>query len=756
MAALLGRLGLAGGGARGAAELALDFSAAAITLYERTPAGGWQKFASTDLSDPEFPVIIALLRTEAETRARHDRPVRLWLPADQILHLTAAIGPGDEAARRAAAFKLVAAQGRYRPQDLAIAVSPPDRQGNATVLATFAETWREARQYASRWGFVPGAVSTRHHAGAFGRDGPELRLLREPARAGQPPSRPSTWLGALLPSRTLSGRQAAIGLGAAAVFATAAVLWGAGPWHRPVGPTSGEAARAAPVSGDESGDPPGSAPMPLSMPGDLAAAGSAAGVASRAADAGPAAAPIRPLTPAATLPATPASVRPPAPSLPEPLRAGGPPALAALDAAKTDGAEAALIRRPQATAVAPGLLLPASLKPPAAVARAPGLPGRFERDPVRVAASPAAQPDGSGWIAAFGPAQDPTGLSSPARAAGAPPLLRAALPRSVPVVAVGPALPVLAAEPAIPEQALLPTATPAVPNNPEADAAPPLPSVPATLVPPLAAAGAGDPVAADAATRPIDGPVPLPRARPARGAAGASDALPAAPADSQGAGAAGAGDTDATGAATPVTPSDPSSPLTRRVLPRPRPAGLSGTVTGGSAVSGTERVWRHASDPAGTSGPGVSWPTTVATDPGTGLRAGKGGDPATPAGPDPSGSRVAAIMAPKPPVRPDRTGRSGSPAPASASSVLPKITPAVPGTVRATATEPGIPLNQTSLVGIVHVDGASKALVRLPDGRYRSVVVGDVIEGWRISGIGTDAMRMSRSGEERTLMLVSR
>jgi len=47
-------------------------------------------------------------------------------------------------------------------------------------------------------------------------------------------------------------------------------------------------------------------------------------------------------------------------------------------------------------------------------------------------------------------------------------------------------------------------------------------------------------------------------------------------------------------------------------------------------------------------------------------------------------------------------------------------------------------------------------LLRLPNGRYRSVIVGDVLDGWRVSMIGADAMRITRSGEDRTFLLVTR
>ncbi|MEL6478081.1 MAG: hypothetical protein AAFR17_12215 [Pseudomonadota bacterium] len=76
--------------------------------------------------------------------------------------------------------------------------------------------------------------------------------------------------------------------------------------------------------------------------------------------------------------------------------------------------------------------------------------------------------------------------------------------------------------------------------------------------------------------------------------------------------------------------------------------------------------------------------------------------------------------------------------------------------VRRAATEEGLPLDRTSLIGIINVNSGREALVRLPNGRFRRVGRGDVLDGWRVSLIGRDAMRLSRSGKNHTLLLVGR
>ena len=159
-----------------AVELALDLTVDAIILHERAPHGGWKKFAAAQINDPEFPMVIGLLRGEAEAHAGGPRPVRLWLPGEQVLKRRAQIKDGPPAARLRAAFDYIDRQTFYRPEDIAVAVAPANRNGEAALLITFAKTWREARAYAARWGFIPGEVSTRHHAADFGVNGPVFRL----------------------------------------------------------------------------------------------------------------------------------------------------------------------------------------------------------------------------------------------------------------------------------------------------------------------------------------------------------------------------------------------------------------------------------------------------------------------------------------------------------------------------------------------------------------------------------------------------
>ena len=121
-------------------------------------------------------------------------------------------------------------------------------------------------------------------------------------------------------------------------------------------------------------------------------------------------------------------------------------------------------------------------------------------------------------------------------------------------------------------------------------------------------------------------------------------------------------------------------------------------------------------------------------------------------GPD-APTNFASLTAPMPKSRP---ARPKVPRGLPSISALPAITGIGPRSIRAAATEQGLPLDRATLIGILNLNTGRKALLRLPNGRYRSVIVGDVLDGWRVSMIGLDAMRITRSGEDRTLLLINR
>ncbi|MEM9044286.1 MAG: hypothetical protein AAGC81_06300 [Pseudomonadota bacterium] len=90
----------------------------------------------------------------------------------------------------------------------------------------------------------------------------------------------------------------------------------------------------------------------------------------------------------------------------------------------------------------------------------------------------------------------------------------------------------------------------------------------------------------------------------------------------------------------------------------------------------------------------------------------------------------------------------------------------VPRTARTTGTRKlsvtraakreGLPLNRTSLIGIINVQSGREALLRLSNGRIQRVARGEVVQGWSVRLIGQDAVRLERGDETHTLILVTR
>ena len=115
-------------------------------------------------------------------------------------------------------------------------------------------------------------------------------------------------------------------------------------------------------------------------------------------------------------------------------------------------------------------------------------------------------------------------------------------------------------------------------------------------------------------------------------------------------------------------------------------------------------------------------------------------------------SVYAALAAPEPSRRPKIFERAiTQPKPVASVAAV-----AIPRSVQSAARQRGLALDQTSLIGILDARDGRQALVRTPDGSFRKVARGDVIDGWRVSSISREALRLTRQGQNRTLLLVTR
>ncbi|WP_285669417.1 hypothetical protein [Paralimibaculum aggregatum] len=173
--------------------LALDFSTDGVALHLRDAGGGWGPAAAAAIEGTGFADRVAALRAVAESEGVAGEPALLWLPPEQVFaRRLAADDPALASPAETAAW--VGAALLQPPEGLVLAVSEPDGGGTVTVLAALHDTWSEAQDYAAQWGFLPGPVSTRHEADAFGAAGPvfaPVNAALATAPEGPPEAEPS-------------------------------------------------------------------------------------------------------------------------------------------------------------------------------------------------------------------------------------------------------------------------------------------------------------------------------------------------------------------------------------------------------------------------------------------------------------------------------------------------------------------------------------------------------------------------------------
>ena len=163
-----------------ATQLALDLSDSTVTLFLRDPGARWTPIGQACVQAPDFLEQIAVLRTEVRIRSCDHVPVAIWLPKEQVIARAIHIGRSGDESYEDARLQ-IAQETAHKPEDLVIAVSAPSVDGNAVVLGALSQTVAEAQEYAKRWGFTPGPVSTRVAEEIFSDQLPRFR--RPPHRS---------------------------------------------------------------------------------------------------------------------------------------------------------------------------------------------------------------------------------------------------------------------------------------------------------------------------------------------------------------------------------------------------------------------------------------------------------------------------------------------------------------------------------------------------------------------------------------------
>ncbi|SDE44026.1 hypothetical protein [Limimaricola pyoseonensis] len=101
---------------------------------------------------------------------------------------------------------------------------------------------------------------------------------------------------------------------------------------------------------------------------------------------------------------------------------------------------------------------------------------------------------------------------------------------------------------------------------------------------------------------------------------------------------------------------------------------------------------------------------------------------------------------------PSPQGQAAAPREVANAAVAP--TGPVPGNVARTATSPNaINLNDINLIGVYGRPGDRRALVRLANGRYLRVGIGDSLDGGRVTAIGGDVLNYVKRGRTQVLKI---
>lgn len=130
-------------------------------------------------------------------------------------------------------------------------------------------------------------------------------------------------------------------------------------------------------------------------------------------------------------------------------------------------------------------------------------------------------------------------------------------------------------------------------------------------------------------------------------------------------------------------------------------------------------------------------------------------------------TRLATVQSRRPDTRPRNFARivkraertapvEETPVAAAATSAPRAVAPAIPSktsVARSATVKNAINLRQVNLIGVYGKPSARRALIRLSNGRYQKVSVGDRIDGGRVSAIGNSELRYSKGGRNVVLKM---
>lgn len=161
-----------------APQFALSLSQDGIDLL-RKDAGEWQVVAQADPSSPDLPSQMEALQNTAQASTAEPVAVNIILPDDQVKYLSLETGGLDENARTALTVQTLEETTPYAADEIVFDQQP---DGDTTHVAAIAvETLTEAKSFARQYGFVPLAYLAQPFEGRTFAIEPVVDALKSPA-----------------------------------------------------------------------------------------------------------------------------------------------------------------------------------------------------------------------------------------------------------------------------------------------------------------------------------------------------------------------------------------------------------------------------------------------------------------------------------------------------------------------------------------------------------------------------------------------
>ncbi len=689
-------------------KFALDLSLDGIRLLYLAD-GGWTVVGDAAIEDPALAQRLTDLRAEAEGLAGGPVATELVIPPSQIRYATVPRPAADPLT----AADLASVIAGLTPLDASELAFDWEVDGEEVRIALVdRQTLDEAEAFATAYGFNPAGFGARPTPAQF----PRIPDFGMPGRAAVVPAAAST----PAPAATQSPATSTPPVPAPAVTPRAAA-----PAPRPDAAGAEALARSlsAPRPNERAAPPAAWRPRLRTVAlgaGGLAAAAVALAVAL-----------ARPSDPAASLPDIAPEVALSLPALAEPGSADASPAAPAAIADAPVAVETAAVPPPAAVAdpaadseAPPALaeLPPARVDPTGPARPAPPASGTSETiylasiDPVTRATDAIALPA----VAAFAAPSQPARPTPPAPAGGAAAVPGTTATASLPTDAATPATASLPVEDPAGAVIVVEGRPPLAPP-PRAAVAPAVPDEPAEAQPEVAD------VAASLPDR-------RPRARPDGLAeryeraifAGRTRAEMAAlrplarPLSAQAAAVA----------ETPAPPTDQA--VARSLAPRDRPADFATRIATAQAVAAA-----------------LAAPPPPAPEPAPAPQVAAAAPPPAPAPAAPQAS-----AAPRPQASAPASEDEYDDGETDVASAAPNI-PTTASVARQATIRNAIEMDEVNLIGVYGTERDRRALVRLSNGRFVKVQVGDRLDGGRIAAIGRDELRYTKGGRNITLSVPS-